>query len=130
MSGASEMERVVAALKALAVQPWPEGARLILRWNDVAKTLPGAGYEAFFHAHRLASRNLYHGAGLDRSVVEWLRERGFVVVVDEGSENATAPDVKIEVGPAWLDLSKKPSGRAPRIGMYQLPDDDSHDTQA
>jgi hypothetical protein len=60
MSGASEMERVVAALKTLAIQPWPEGARLILRWNEVAKSLPGIGYEAFFHAHRLAARNVFN----------------------------------------------------------------------
>ncbi|SEK01774.1 hypothetical protein SAMN05216567_108103 [Variovorax sp. OK605] len=126
MSGASEMERVVAALKTLAVQPWPEGARLILRWNEVAKTLPGIGYEAFFHAHRLASRNIYNGAGLDLSVIERLRERGFAVVVDDGPEDAALPDVKIEVGLAWLDLSKKKPGRASRVGMYVLPEDDSH----
>jgi hypothetical protein len=126
MSGVSEMERVVAALKTLAVQPWPEGARLILRWNEVAKMLPGVGYEAFFHAHRLASRNIYNGAGLDLSVVERLRERGFTVVVADGQEDATMPDVKIEVGPAWLDLSKKKPGRAARVGMYELPEDDSH----
>jgi hypothetical protein len=126
MSGASEMERVVAALKTLAIQPWPEGARLILRWNEVAKSLPGIGYEAFFHAHRLAARNVFKGPGLNLPAVEELRGHGFTVVIDDVPEDAAMPDVRIEVGIAWLDLSKKKPGRTARIGMYQLREDDAH----
>lgn len=125
MSGASEMERVVAALKALAVQPWPESARLALRWNEVAKTLPGVSYEAFFHAHRLATRVLFQGNALNTSAVDQLRERGFTVVVDSVQGDA-ASCARIEVGPAWLDLSKKPAGRLPGTGMYELREDDGH----
>lgn len=126
MSGASEIERVVAALKTLAVQPWPESARLILRWNDVAKTLPGIGYEAFFHAHRLATRLVFHDVTPNMPAVAQLREHGFTVVVDAAQGNAVSPCVRIEVGLAWLDLSKKQTEHKPRIGMYELPEDDGH----
>ena len=126
MSGASEIERVVAALKTLSAQPWPESARLILRWNDVAKTLSGAGYEAFFHAHRLASRVVLRDAALNAAAIEQLREHGFTVVVDAAQAGAVSPSVRIEVGLAWLDLSTRQPGRKTSIGMYQLPEDDAH----
>lgn len=126
MSGAREIERVVAALKTLAVQPWPESARLILKWNDVAKTLPVVGYEAFFHAHRLANRVVFRDAAPNAAAIEQLREHGFTVVVDAAQANAGSPSVRIEVGLAWLDLSTRQSGRKTSIGMYQLPEDDGH----
>jgi hypothetical protein len=125
MSGASEIGRVAAALKALEIQPWPENGRLVLKWNEVAKTLPGIGYEAFFHAHRLATRLLLQATGLNTSAVDQLRERGFAVVVDTVPEEA-ASCVRIEVGRAWLDLSRKPAGRPPSTGMYELREDDGH----
>jgi hypothetical protein len=125
MSGACEMERVVAALKLLAVQPWPESARLALKWNEVAKTLPGVGYEAFFHAHRLATRVLFQGSALNMPAVDQLRERGFAVVLDNVQGEA-ASCVRIEIGLAWLDLSKKQAARPPGTGMYELREDDGH----
>ncbi len=125
MRGASEIERVVAALKTLAIQPWPESARLVLKWNDVAKTLPGIGYEAFFHAHRLATRNVFDDAGLNTPAIEALRAHGFTVVVD-ASQGEAASCVRIEVGLAWLDLCRKQPGRKPRNGMYELLEDDGH----
>lgn len=126
MSGASEIERVVAALKTLAVQPWPESARLVLKWNEVAKTLPGIGYEAFFHAHRLATRAVFQSAGVHTAAIDQLRERGFTVVVDTAQGDATSQCVRIEVGLAWLDLSRKLPGVQPGIGMYELLEDDGH----
>ncbi|MFM9922544.1 hypothetical protein VLK31_06090 [Variovorax sp. H27-G14] len=125
MPGASEIERVVAALKTLAVQPWPESARFVLKWNDVAKSLPGIGYEAFFHAHRLATRNVFHDIGLNTSAIEALRSQGFAVVVD-ANQGEAASCVRIEVGVAWLDLSRKLPGLKPSSGMYELRDDDGH----
>lgn len=128
MSGASEIERVVAALKTLAVQPWPESARLILKWNEVAKMLPGIGYEAFFHAHRLATRTVFFDdAALNALAVDQLHDRGFTVVVDASQGDATSPNVRIEVGSAWLELSRKQAGRKPGSGMYEGADDDGHD---
>lgn len=123
MPGASEMERVVAALKTLAIQPWPDNARPVQKWNDIAKTLPGIGYEAFFHAHRLAMRMLFQPAGLDVSAVDQLCERGFAVVVDSLHGEAAAC-VRIEVGLAWLDLARRPPERQAGIGMYELDEDD------
>lgn len=126
MCGPSDIERVVAALKMLAVQSWPESARLILKWNDVAKTLPGVGYEAFFHAHRLATRAVFNDVAPNTVAIDMLREHGFTIVVDAPQANAVSPSVRIEVGLAWLDLSTRQSGRTRSIGMYQLPEDDGH----